>query len=223
MNVQQLVPLSRCPKCGVLAIVALTPEQRLGQPDDTTHVCHPSLGGCNHGFTDERTREPVARAVVVILVTKGFTADYIREQLTNTPGIGAVEWSKSEREGAVVCVAARVTCAVPVVEVRENLRVLASSTGWSITVAPCPGVVAEPVTRPTPSFGAFDFTSQHRRPSLVQIIGKWMQAGKPKHFTVTYGETFAEFELVNGRWDDSGNGCRGVNRQAVVDALGGAQ
>lgn len=58
MNVQPLVPLCPCPKCGVHAVVLLTPEQRLAQPDDTTHVCHPLLGGCNHGFTDDRTREP---------------------------------------------------------------------------------------------------------------------------------------------------------------------
>lgn len=48
--------LCACPLCGVRAIVELTPAQRLSQPDDTTHVCHPALGGCNHGFTDERTR-----------------------------------------------------------------------------------------------------------------------------------------------------------------------
>jgi hypothetical protein len=51
-----LKPLCACPECGVRAIVELTPEQQLAQPDDTTHVCHPALGGCNHGFTDSRTR-----------------------------------------------------------------------------------------------------------------------------------------------------------------------
>jgi len=50
-----LNPLCCCPKCGAFAICELTPEQRLAQPDDTTHVCHPLLGGCNHGFTDDRT------------------------------------------------------------------------------------------------------------------------------------------------------------------------
>ncbi len=55
-EVDPLVPLADCPLCGKRAIVALTPEQRLAQPDDTTHVCHPLLGGCNHGFTDERVR-----------------------------------------------------------------------------------------------------------------------------------------------------------------------
>ena len=57
-----LVPLCNCPMCEAHAIVALTPEQRLAQPDDTTHVCHPLLGGCNHGFTDERTREGATKA-----------------------------------------------------------------------------------------------------------------------------------------------------------------
>lgn len=46
-----LKPLCDCPACGVRAIVALSPAQRLAQPDDTSHVCHPALGGCNHGFT----------------------------------------------------------------------------------------------------------------------------------------------------------------------------
>jgi len=55
--VASLVPLCPCPRCGVRAIVELTPAQRLAQPDDTTHVCHPLLGGCNHGFTDDRTRD----------------------------------------------------------------------------------------------------------------------------------------------------------------------
>lgn len=41
---------SLCPFCNVIAIVPLTPKQLAEQPDDTTHVCHPALGGCNHGF-----------------------------------------------------------------------------------------------------------------------------------------------------------------------------
>lgn len=39
-----------CRFCGVQAIVALPPHLLTIQPDDTTHVCHPGLGGCNHGF-----------------------------------------------------------------------------------------------------------------------------------------------------------------------------
>lgn len=52
-----------CSMCGSVSVVAL-PEALLGeQPDDTTHVCHPVAGGCNHGFAieafalaDERVR-----------------------------------------------------------------------------------------------------------------------------------------------------------------------
>lgn len=31
-------------------IVPLPPALLAKQPDSTTHVCHPTLGGCNHGF-----------------------------------------------------------------------------------------------------------------------------------------------------------------------------
>lgn len=69
----------------------------------------------------------------------------------------------------------------------------------------------------------FDFTDQGRRPSTAQILSAWKRAGRPECFTVEYGETFAEFKrIVAGRWDDSGNGCRGVNRTAVVTALNAA-
>jgi hypothetical protein len=57
------------------------------------------------------------------------------------------------------------------------------------------------------------------RPSAGRIIAAWKRAGRPDHFTVAYGETFAEFERYGGRWDDTGNGCRGVDRLAVVRAL----
>lgn len=53
----QLKPLCDCPRCGRHTIVELPPLMRLQQPDDTTHVCDPTRGGCNHGFTDGRTRE----------------------------------------------------------------------------------------------------------------------------------------------------------------------
>ena len=66
---------------------------------------------------------------------------------------------------------------------------------------------------------SFDFTSQGRKPSVPQIIKRWKDAGHPRAFDVEYGETFARFELIGRRWDDSGNGCRGVNRNAVVTAL----
>jgi len=71
---------------------------------------------------------------------------------------------------------------------------------------------------------SFDFSTQGRRPTVEQIIKRWKHAGKPKHFTVEYGETCAEFEnpgldgWLRG-WLDSGNGCRGVDRGAVVQAL----
>lgn len=43
----------KCPKCGVVAVLPLDAASLAEQPDATTHVCHPLLGGCNHGF--ERT------------------------------------------------------------------------------------------------------------------------------------------------------------------------
>jgi hypothetical protein len=46
-----------CPMCGALAVVPLTPRQLAKQPDDTTHVCHPVFGGCNHGFAENK-RDP---------------------------------------------------------------------------------------------------------------------------------------------------------------------
>ena len=51
-----------------------------------------------------------------------------------------------------------------------------------------------------------DYTNQGRRPSAVQIVAAWKRGGRPDRFTVEYGETFAEFQLVGKRWDDSGNG-----------------
>ena len=71
----------------------------------------------------------------------------------------------------------------------------------------------------------FDYTQQGRRPSAKQIVGAWLKAGKPAAFTVEYGETFAQFERGVGRWGnvdlwtDSGNGQRGVDRNAVVKLL----
>ena len=45
---------TECPLCRAKAVVPLTPPQKAAQPDDTTHVCHPGLDGCNHGFHDSR-------------------------------------------------------------------------------------------------------------------------------------------------------------------------
>ena len=71
-----------------------------------------------------------------------------------------------------------------------------------------------------------DYTEQGRRPSAAQIVSDWKKGGRPHSLTVEYGETFARFEMFKrfdtdtaGRWDDSGNGCRGVDRAAVVRAL----
>lgn len=44
-----------CPKCGRTAVVALPTVLAAAQPDETTHVCHPSVGGCNYGFSRELT------------------------------------------------------------------------------------------------------------------------------------------------------------------------
>ena len=65
----------------------------------------------------------------------------------------------------------------------------------------------------------FNYSHQNRKPSAKQIVGAWIKAGKPNTFTVEYGETFAEFTLYGKRWDDSGNGQRGVDRYAVVKLL----
>jgi hypothetical protein len=66
----------------------------------------------------------------------------------------------------------------------------------------------------------FDFSnSKSGRPSAARIITAWKKAGRPHRFSVAYGETEAEFEHVGGRWHDSGNGCRGVDRNAVLKAL----
>lgn len=64
-----------------------------------------------------------------------------------------------------------------------------------------------------------DYTDQGRRPTAAQIVSAWKKAGSPPTLTVDYGETFAAFEQHHGRWYDSGNGCRGVDRGAVVKAL----
>jgi len=64
-----------------------------------------------------------------------------------------------------------------------------------------------------------DFTSQGRRPTAAQIVKAWRDGGRPASFSVTYGETFAEFTLAGGRWHDYGNGQRGVQRDAVLKAL----
>lgn len=40
-----------CPICFMPQTVTALPSRLLAlQTDGTTHVCHPTLGGCNHGF-----------------------------------------------------------------------------------------------------------------------------------------------------------------------------
>lgn len=39
-----------CLHCGKRVIIALPPPVLALQPDDTTHVCYPSFGGCNLGY-----------------------------------------------------------------------------------------------------------------------------------------------------------------------------
>jgi hypothetical protein len=39
-----------CPECGAHALIALAGPILAEQYDGTTHVCHPSAGGCNQGF-----------------------------------------------------------------------------------------------------------------------------------------------------------------------------
>lgn len=49
-----------CPKCGKRSLALLTLEQRQAQPDATMIVCHPLLGGCNHGFSIDEAINNVA-------------------------------------------------------------------------------------------------------------------------------------------------------------------
>jgi hypothetical protein len=51
---------SRCPICRAYAIVKLPPAIAREQTDGTTHVCHPSAGGCNHGFSEAPRRRGAA-------------------------------------------------------------------------------------------------------------------------------------------------------------------
>ena len=46
----------RCPFCGRKTVVRLPAPILAEQPDDTTHICHPTIGGCNQGFSVLETR-----------------------------------------------------------------------------------------------------------------------------------------------------------------------
>ncbi len=41
-----------CPFCGKVAITSLPPRLLARETDGTTHLCHPLLDGCNHGFAE---------------------------------------------------------------------------------------------------------------------------------------------------------------------------
>ena len=41
---------SVCPRCWVRAVLPLDARMLAQQPDETTHVCHPTLDGCNQGY-----------------------------------------------------------------------------------------------------------------------------------------------------------------------------
>lgn len=76
----------------------------------------------------------------------------------------------------------------------------------------------------TPMIGSHSTSMNNRRPTAAMIVSAWKKAGRPDVFSVAYGETFAEFQRYRTiglapRWDDSGNGCRGVDRAAVVKLL----
>lgn len=45
---------ARCPHCFNRALAPLPPWELAKQPDDTTHVCVPALGGCNQGFAVDK-------------------------------------------------------------------------------------------------------------------------------------------------------------------------
>lgn len=45
--------VSHCPFCAMAAVTPLPEAIRAKQPDNTSHVCNPYIGGCNHGFTME--------------------------------------------------------------------------------------------------------------------------------------------------------------------------
>lgn len=60
---------SRCPHCGG-GVVRLPPALIAEQTDNTTHVCHSAIGGCNAGFSD--VLDNVGRA----LAAAGYAATF---------------------------------------------------------------------------------------------------------------------------------------------------
>lgn len=68
-----------------------------------------------------------------------------------------------------------------------------------------------------------NYTDQGRRPSATQIVSDWKKAGAPPDFTVEYGETYAHFNHSHffgpPQWNTDGNGCRGIQRDKVLELL----
>lgn len=81
---------------------------------------------------------------------------------------------------------------------------------------PAPGVTSQ--SEPT-----FNYTDQGKRPTTKQVMADWTKAGKPKKFTVEYGETYAEFEYLPDSiakgWDAHGNGATGFKHDEILQAL----
>ena len=89
---------------------------------------------------------------------------------------------------------------------------------------PVPAKPTAAAPMPTaPDSAEFDYTATKKRPTTKQVMADWKKAGKPKRFTVEYGETYAEFEflpdtLAKG-WDAHGNGAGGFKRDEILKAL----
>jgi len=73
-------------------------------------------------------------SVVVVLATRGAPLE--GDALDTLPET-TVTWCRIEREGRVVCLAARVRHHDPVTEFRVRVRQWAGPRGWGVTVAPC--------------------------------------------------------------------------------------
>ena len=56
--------VATCKLCGQTAVVRLPDALIAIQPDETTHVCHPAVGGCNQGFHDPEDPSTVLNSSV---------------------------------------------------------------------------------------------------------------------------------------------------------------
>ena len=73
-------------------------------------------------------------SVVIVLSSGGVPPD--GGSLARLPS-ATVRWQRVEREGAAVCVAARVRHGDPPVEFAARVREWGRVRGWAVTVAPC--------------------------------------------------------------------------------------